>query len=195
MIGRLSPIALWRLIVLVAFTAPFVHLLASIVHIHKPVLAQAFQAHSGFEAFCEDIIRGPARSWEVQGDAIGLGQQIELFRRELTPLIDADIVWESEVPTRPFQSLYHGLCGGGSCYAHDGANAAPRVDDGQYPDALDVEKLIIHPVNYPYLVRAGGIATIIAQLSHDASPWRLYAGATHYAAFVGLPDNRADAPA
>jgi len=87
----------------VVLATPIFDLLHGVVHIHEPVLSEAFEPGRGVEALDIGVVGWLSWPGEVKRDAVRVGPEIKFFRGELAALIDADRVWlgQSDVVLLP----------------------------------------------------------------------------------------------
>ena len=90
---------MWRIVVVVS--APSVQLFGHIRKRRKPVGVQALRPEAAVKDLDEGVVRRLAGPAEVQGDAMGIGPQVQVSGHELGALIDSDRLRTAQPTTSP----------------------------------------------------------------------------------------------
>ncbi len=88
---------------LVVVPAQILHFWPCVVKVREPARVQAFAAELAVERFDEGIVCQLSKSREVEGEAVGIGPEIEVAGGELAALIDTNRLWMANLSTDAFK--------------------------------------------------------------------------------------------
>lgn len=116
---------------LVIISTPSLQLFAGIRKGQEPMSVQALRPQLAVEGLDEAVVGRLARSWEVQGDVVGMGPQVEVSGDELAAVIHPDRLRIAGLPADAFQGLDDILAAIGEACIGGRAVARVGVDHGQ----------------------------------------------------------------
>jgi hypothetical protein len=128
---------------LVVVSAPSLQLFGRIRKRQELVCVQALGPEAPVEGFDEGVVRRLAGPAEVQGDAVGIGPQVQVPGDELGPLIDPDGLRIAQPAAGPVQGLDHVFRPVGEPRIDHRREAAEGVDHGQDPDLAARRQLVV----------------------------------------------------
>ena len=82
---------------------PSLQLFGRICKRQEPIRVRAFCSEPAVKCFYEGVVRGLARSGEVQSDAALIDLEVHVARYEFTALVDADGFGATHLPADPIQ--------------------------------------------------------------------------------------------
>lgn len=153
--------------ILVVVVAPSLHFFPRVGKRQEPVSVHAFRPNAAVEGFGIGVVRGFARTREVERDAPRIGPEVEVAGDELRTLVDADRLRIADDRTRLIERPHDILTPIAEACIQHRREAREGVDHRQHPDLAPCGELVMEEVHGPDIVRADGRLAVIPQLRLD----------------------------